>query len=207
MLVTVRLWRDPKLWLLQTTNITFGFAAAWLGGYVSSKILSVALKGSSFIGFAGAILSGLAAILSKVFAPVAGAVGKGPVLAIGSVAFLCLGIFSKWAAWLGFGKPVEWHWGVIVFYVFMGVGRAVYESTNKAIIADFFPKEQSPSAFANVFVFGTASSCVAFLLGAVDDIEPELYLLIVFAGLTVPSFILACLLRDRPGQDPDPSQA
>merc|ERR1712050_418724 len=25
----VGLWADPKLWLLQLTNLTFGFAAAW----------------------------------------------------------------------------------------------------------------------------------------------------------------------------------
>merc|ERR1712224_52570 len=95
LLSAIRLWRDPKLWLLQFTNLTFGFAAAWLGGYVGPQILSNALN-SSFIGFAGAILSGLAAVLSKVFAQIASKTGKGPILALGSIAFLCLGIFSKW---------------------------------------------------------------------------------------------------------------
>ena len=30
--------------------------------------------------------------------------------------------------------------------VLMGIGRAVYESTNKAIFADFFPGEKSAGA-------------------------------------------------------------
>ena len=41
----------------------FGFAAAWLGGYVGRKILTQALS-SEFIGFAGAMLSALASALS-----------------------------------------------------------------------------------------------------------------------------------------------
>lgn len=195
LLTAVRLWRDPKLWLLQTTNITFGFGAAWLAGYVGPNILSVALK-SSFIGFAGAILSGLAAVLSWVLAPLAGRLGKGPVLALGSLAFFSIGIFSKWI-----GNPSTWGWGATVFYIFMGIGRAVYESTNKAIIADFFPGDQSPGAFANVFVFGNAASSIAFMLAASQNTSVELYLLLIFAALTVPSFIAASHLRAADGAE------
>jgi len=81
----------------------------------------------------------------------------------------------------------------------MGIGRAVYESTNKAIIADFFPGEKSPGAFANVFVFGTSASCGAFILGALNNTLPELYFLVIFAGLTVPCYLAAvCLQRTAP---------
>jgi len=197
--VAVKLWSDPKLWLLQTTNITFGFAAAWLGGYVGPNILTKALS-SSFIGFAGAILSGLAAVLSKVFAPIAAKIGKGPILALGSVCFLCLGVLSKW-----FGQPdaegkggwTDWGYTCVVFYIFMGVGRAVYESTNKAIIGDFYAGPRAPAAFANVFVFGTAASCAAFVLGALKTTTPEVYMLVIFAGLTLPTFLFAQLLKAK----------
>lgn len=37
-----------------------------------------------------------------------------------------------------------------VFYVLMGIGRAVYESTNKAIFADFFPGEVGSIIFLNL---------------------------------------------------------
>jgi hypothetical protein len=37
---------------LQCTNLTFGFAAAWLGGYVGRHIFTETLS-SEFIGFAG----------------------------------------------------------------------------------------------------------------------------------------------------------
>eukprot|EP00928_Gymnodinium_smaydae_P078732 TRINITY_DN62821_c0_g1_i1.p1 TRINITY_DN62821_c0_g1~~TRINITY_DN62821_c0_g1_i1.p1 ORF type:complete len:463 (-),score=42.16 TRINITY_DN62821_c0_g1_i1:196-1518(-) len=185
------LWRDPKLWLLQPTNITFGFAAAWLGGYVSRNILSQALN-LGFLGFAGAMLSGLAAILSKVCGLVSERIGKGPVVAIGAIAFLMLGICSKFV-----GEPSTWGWGVLVFYMFMGIGRAVYESTNKAIFADMFPGAKSAGAFANVFVFNSGASTVAFILGATGTELPELYLLLFFGIVTVPGYALASWLGQR----------
>merc|ERR1711908_240267 len=173
-LSAVQLWRDPKIWLLQCTNLTFGFAAAWLGGYVSRNILSQALD-SDFIGFAGALLSALAAVLSRLLGAVAARVGKGPVVALGAASFILLGVLSRWV-----GNPATWGAGVLIFYALHGVGRAVYESTNKAIFADFFPGEKSTGAFANVFIFSTGSSTVAFILGATEEASAELYLLLVF---------------------------
>jgi MFS family permease len=190
-LAAVKMWRDPKMWLLQSTNITFGFAAAWLGGYVGENILSQALS-SGFIGFAGAMLSALAAVLSRVLGRVSQKTGKGPILLLGAACFALLGALSKC------GDPARWHWGVLVFYACMGVGRAVYESTNKAIFADFFPgPEQGPGVFANVFVFSTGASAAAFLLGALDKTEVELYILLLFAALTFPGFLLASAVAKR----------
>lgn len=186
----VRQWKDPKTWFLQCTNLTFGFAAAWLGGYVGRHIFTETLS-SEFIGFAGAMLSALASVLSLGFGVVAKKLGKGPVLALGALAFLCLALLSR------FGHPKTWGWGVLVFYVLMGIGRAVYESTNKAIFADFFPGEKSAGAFANVFVVGTNASTLAFAFGASNQDTEELVLLITFAVLTVPGYLLASLMKRR----------
>ncbi|CAE7271012.1 Vwa8 [Symbiodinium sp. KB8] len=199
-LSAVALWSDPKIWVLQCTNLTFGFAAAWLGGYVGRNILTPALS-SEFIGFAGAMLSGLASVLSKVFGVTAAKTGKGPVVALGAVSFLLLGVLSRYL-----GHPATWGWGVLVFYVFMGIGRAVYESTNKAIFADFFPGEASPGAFANVFVFGTGASTAAFILGATQQDQAEDWLLILFAILTIPGYLVASLIsRKEDGETTDSS--
>ena len=119
-------------------------------------------------------------------------IGKGPVLLLGAVCFALLGGLSKCS------DAAKWHWGVLVFYVCMGVGRAVYESTNKAIFADFFPDpDKSPGVFANVFVFSNGASATAFILGALDKTDVELYILLVFAALTFPGFLLANALVQR----------
>lgn len=83
----------------------------------------------------------------------------------------------------------------MVFYAIMGIGRAVYESTNKAIFADFFPGEKSAGAFANVFVFGTGASTATYILGATGEDSAELYLLLAFAATTLPGFLVASALK------------
>lgn len=188
-LSALRLWSDPRLWALQCTNLAFGFAAAWMAGYVGRQILSKALS-STFIGFAGAMSSALASIVSMVLAPAAVKFGKGLVLFLGSACFILIGLLSLLA------NP-NWGLGAIVFYVLQGIGRAVYESTNKAIFADTFPGEKSAGAFANVFVFGTGASATAFVLGATGGSTLEMYLMVAFATLTLPAYALATNLSCR----------
>eukprot|EP00931_Biecheleriopsis_adriatica_P038442 TRINITY_DN22020_c0_g1_i1.p1 TRINITY_DN22020_c0_g1~~TRINITY_DN22020_c0_g1_i1.p1 ORF type:complete len:462 (-),score=67.41 TRINITY_DN22020_c0_g1_i1:94-1278(-) len=180
----VRLWKHPNIWLLQFTNLTFGFAAAWLNGYVNRNVLSTALS-SGFIGIAGALQSGLSSLLAGCFGMLSTRFGKMAILALGSVSSLSLAVLSK------FGHPQQWGWGVLIFYLFQGIARAVYESTNKSIFADFFPGEKRVGAFANVFVFSTGASTVAFFFGATGHNNLELYSLMLCAVLTVPAFSLA----------------
>lgn len=196
------LWKDPKLWLLQVTNITFGFAAAYNAGFVNSNITSKALKkqgGATFIGYGGAVLSLLAALLAKVAGPVAAKLGKGPVVAVGAFAFLLIAVFS----YVMRSDPEQYGFGVLIFYVLMGIGRAVYETTNKAIFADFFPGSKAPGAFANVFVFGTLASVVTYGLGIAagsSSEAPEYTImaacLLVFAVITLPCYMCAVSLRN-----------
>jgi len=203
LLAAVGLWNDPKLWLLQATNITFGFAAAYNGGYIASNITSVALKkvgGASFLGYGGAVLSLWAALLSRIFGPVATKVGKGPILAAGGIVFGLLAILS----WIMRGDPENYGFTVVIFYLLMGTGRAVYESTNKAIFADFFPGDKAPGAFANIFVFGTLSSVVTYALGiaaASDPDGPEYTVmgvgLLVFAVITLPCYMVAAIMKRK----------
>jgi len=191
LVAAVALWRDPKFWLLQLTNVTFGFASAWLGGWIGRHIIAVAMDGD-LIGFAGAILSLTAALLSKWFGRISVRLGKIVPVSIGATAFFLLGLLSYWV-----GHPQDWGSGTLVFYVLMGIGRATFESTNKAIFVDFFPPEQHAGAFANVMVFSTGSSTVAFVLGAFGRPVPEVLMLVACAALTVPAFLAAGILKRR----------
>merc|ERR1719238_2659783 len=67
----LKLWSDPKIWLLSGSNITFGFSAAYLGGYINANWQHEALKSDDFIGFLGAIICLIATISSKVYGVVA----------------------------------------------------------------------------------------------------------------------------------------
>lgn len=77
----------------------------------------------------------------------------------------------------------------------MGVGRAVYESTNKGVFADFYPGEKSAGAFANVMMFGTLSSSTVFLLNSAKQSNLVIYFLIIGSVCTYPGIAYASHLK------------
>merc|ERR1712070_510659 len=94
-IAAVQLWSDPKIWLLAGSNVTFGFAASYLGGYINAKWQHEALKSNDFIGFLGAIICLIATISSKVYGVAAEKMGtKMPIVVIGSLCFLGIALLS-----------------------------------------------------------------------------------------------------------------
>merc|ERR1719343_367229 len=115
---------------------------------------------------------------------------KLPVLLFGSLCFVLIGFLSFISAPDGRG-PGGWGWGIMVFYVLQGLGRGVYESTNKGVFGDTFPGEQGLGAFANCMVQNTFSSTVGFLLGTAGLQKSEVWVLLVFSFASVPCLMLA----------------
>lgn len=58
------LWSDPALWCLSLTNLTFGFAAAFLNGYVNAAFTKPQL-GADFVGFFATATALTAAVMSQ----------------------------------------------------------------------------------------------------------------------------------------------
>merc|ERR1712224_925807 len=88
-----------------------------------------------------------------------------------------------------------WGAGIVIFYIFQGLGRGVYESTNKGIFADFFPGEQSVGAFANCILQNTFASTVTFLIGAAKQGKQEVWFVLIGSVLTVPMLFLASVIK------------
>lgn len=82
-------------------------------------------------------------------------------------------------------------------YILHGLGRGVYESTNKGVFADTFPGERGMAAFANAMMQNTFSSTVGFVLGVVKFEEIEVYILLLFAIITVPGLYLAKRMQEK----------
>merc|ERR1712070_718262 len=123
----IGLWSDPKIWLLQFTNLTFGFGAAWNASYVGTEFTAKALS-SQWIGFTGALISLIGGVGAKVLGPLAKSTGKPAIILLGSLAFFGIAFLSK-AIPDGSGMGLS----VLIFPILMGLGRAVYESTNKGV--------------------------------------------------------------------------
>jgi len=205
-LAALSLWSDPKIWLLSGNNFTFGFCAAYLNGYVNSTFTSQALD-PSFLGFLGAIVALIATISSKLYAFAAEKMGtKVPIITLGSSCFLGIALLSFFTVpvCVGRSEPTQgpgcWGWGMVVFYVLQGLGRGVYESTNKAIFADFFPGDKSVGAFANCILQNTGSSTIGFVMGLAGVGKRDVWPLIVGAVLTVPMLVLATTMKNKESQ-------
>merc|ERR1712118_176791 len=96
---------------------------------------------------------------SKGFASMSVKVGKGPVVLVGALCFMLIPVLVL----VGGSGVHDWGYGLVVFYILQGLGRAVYESTNKAVFADFFP-ENAPGAFADCIMQSSVSMAICFFL-------------------------------------------
>jgi hypothetical protein len=193
----VSLWSDPKIWLIAGNNIAFGFAAAYLNGYINGKWQKEALGSGDLIGFLGAIICAIATVSSIAYGKIAAVLGtKVPILCFGSACFVLMGVLSFISYPDGRG-PGGWGWGIVVFYILQGLGRGVYESTNKGIFGDAFPGAAGMGAFANCMMQNTLSSTIGFILGSLKMSYVEVYILLIFSVLSVPGLVLSQRIQKR----------
>lgn len=183
-MLTITLWRDPRIWLLGCTNVTFGLCAAFMNGYVNqhyvkdSPVLSAAV-----IGLLTAITAGVAGASAPVFKDLSGRFGQGAVVLLGSLCFLGIPLCVL------LGSPQNWGWGIMILFVFQGLGRGVYESTNKVVFADFFPGNAA-GAFANCMMQSCFAFAVCFFFSAALERNVNVLAgtIIAFAAMTYPCY-------------------
>lgn len=157
---TVRLWPTLKLWLLSPLNILFGFSSAYLNGFFNGHF-TVEATGAVSLGLLSAVTVACAAGFSQTYRCLVPFTGKFLILCIG-----CLSIAFIPFATLALGCCKDWRWNIIVLYVMQGSGRAVYDSTNRAVFSDYFRGEDIESAFANSLFQTAASSAICFIVSS-----------------------------------------
>ena len=105
-----------------------------MNGYVNANYTSKQL-GSFAVAMLAALTALTAAMLSRLFGTVSARLGKFPVVCFGAVCFICIPLCDFFL-----GCCDSWGWWLSILYLLQGSGRAIYESTNKGVFADFFPK-------------------------------------------------------------------
>jgi len=193
--MTVGLWTDINIWLVSGTSITFGLASAWLGGYVNAHYVAVALHTPAYIGCLMAILSAVAAFISWMSCRFVQRSAKAGMILAGSISFLGLVVLTD--STIVNVSPDEWGWGVASFFVLMGIGRGVFESTNKSIYADFFPGVKSIPAFANQMLCTTAGGSLGYILIAQNYVNATKCLIYIVVIVTWPGLLLRIVLHKR----------
>lgn len=190
-LAVVQLWREPRLWCLSPTNFAFGFSAAFMNGYVNAKYTKVEL-GNAYVGYFAALTVLVAAGASLVPSALTRsgweAAVRGSAVVVGALCFVSA------AALALFAGIDDWGDSLVILYVLLGFGRAMYETTNKALFADFFPGQQSPSAFANLTLQNSLAFTFCFFLSPIISGAALASIALVFSALIVPMYALAVRL-------------
>lgn len=150
-----------ELWLLSPVNILFGLSAGFMNNYVNVTCAVPKLGGSS-AGWLGAVTVVAAALGTPLANSLSTAShdGKGVALTVGAACFLVAPV-ALWET----GRCNDWaSWLVVLLYVFQGFGRSVYESTNRAVFADFFSGEDADPAFANLMMQFNVANAISNIL-------------------------------------------
>jgi len=187
----VSLWSDPVIWLLAPTNLAFSFSSAYMNGYVNGTYATQEL-GGVLVGFLSAMTALAGAVLVQAYRPLGDSAGKGPVVTLGAISLFCIPLLSFTLSCCN-----GWGWWLLSLYLLQGSGRAVYESTNRAIFSDFFPGEKTEGAFANCMLQSSAAFAACFFLQTSLSGQ-QLETIIVGLTLLAPvGYVLAQQLRSE----------
>ena len=212
---------DPKMKYMIGLNAVFGFSGAFLNSYVNGQVVRVALDDpdSKYVGGLSSLVAAVAAVMSLILAPVAQRYGKGPVLVGGALCFA--GVAMPFII-----QPniTRWGWGgLILIYTLQGMGRATFESTLKAIFADYFSYEKE-GAFANIILQNGLSSAIGYILsfrllcavksnycvefsdGSLHNVLAFELLVVLSAVLAIAGYWRASILFERQREVPDETQ-
>ena len=159
------LHKDSKMKYMVGVNAVFGFSGAFLNSFVSGQVIRIVLHDveSKTVGIFVSWGASIAAVASLMFGKLAHAFGKGHIILFGNLMFL--GVVLPFVL----NPNLEsWTWPLLAFvYASQGIGRATFETTTKAVFADFFPYEKE-GAFANIILqnglFGSIGYILSFQL-------------------------------------------
>ncbi|KAL3765244.1 hypothetical protein ACHAW5_010863 [Stephanodiscus triporus] len=142
------------------------FASSILNGEVIQRVLSD--PNSTYVGLYTAVTSLVAAGSSLIFGWMQTSrgrfrCGKGDALTIGASSYLTISLLFLFL--------LDWDRMTLLFiYTLLGIGRATYEGTLRAVFADFFPNDKE-GAFGNVILFTGTSSTVGYVLSVTGALE------------------------------------
>ena len=172
---------------LLPTQAAFGFAAALLQYFGNAELVpKPADEDRSNVGYAAAIATGAGALTALALAIGGNRVSK--VLAV-VVSNIC---FAAVAATVVIGPQERLaRWAAVVpLYVVYGAGRGIWESANKALVADAFPGE-SRAAFANVTWQSGLASALGFFIFPLAPPYAMAAVVLLFSVVAIPGVVFA----------------
>ncbi|KAL7525896.1 hypothetical protein ACHAXR_002984 [Thalassiosira sp. AJA248-18] len=162
--------KDPKTKYLSPylspVNILFGLSTAFSSAVLNGEVVEIVLSdhNSTYVGLFTAVTSMVAAGASLLFGFLESSrggvhYGKESVLTIGILSYLVIALY-----FLALPNGSDWNRATLLsVYSLLGIGRATYEGTLRALFADLFPNEKE-GAFANIILFSGTASTAGYIL-------------------------------------------
>lgn len=152
---------DNRILYLLPIQVSFGLSTSLLIYYVFGTIIYGSDDlGETYVGFLAALIVVVGTAMAIPSSALTNKVGKAPMMILGSVCFSLIGFTLLFATNTQLGT-----WGCIVPYVILqGVGRGVWENTNKATVADIFgdDSDKVSGAFALISFSNGVATAIGF---------------------------------------------
>lgn len=189
--LAISLWTvDSRMAYLTPINIAFGFTTAYINNYVNTFLDTPGSDMKATPGWAGLVLAvtpATATLLSFPYSFISTRYGKLVLMVWGGLNYAGAAI---WVVLLSPEQLVGLGFGIVGIYAVVGSGRAVFEGTNKALFADFFPDDKE-AAFANVIVQSGGGAALAYFVFPLLAHEVVGYMTAGMAFLGIICLILA----------------
>mmetsp|Transcript_20604 Transcript_20604/g.28959 ORF Transcript_20604/g.28959 Transcript_20604/m.28959 type:complete len:229 (-) Transcript_20604:71-757(-) len=146
---------------MSTFNILFGVSLAFADQYMNAEIVAESL-GVRTVGWMTALVP-VTAVLGSYPLSILGRTPSGKRLGlwVGGSIFLIVGVIA-------FSSTPDQlrglRYGIVFMYILLGAGRAVFETTNKAALVDFFPGEEATAAFSNLHTWSGLAFGTSFIV-------------------------------------------
>jgi hypothetical protein len=153
------IYTQTKLQLILPYQITFGFTSGFMNAYITAEIVS-SYHGDGYVGLFSGITTMTAVLLAYPYSFISNTFthGKYYTMLTGGLSFFLVGILAY------LPKAVMAQWGFLFFYfVIYGFGRGAWENTNKAVIAEYFPKKKMREvAYASIYFTSGLSAAIGY---------------------------------------------
>jgi len=183
--------KSRTLLLIIPLQIAFGFSATFFNGTLSSTVLKDAGIPSSDTGYVTSATPATALYLSIVIGFISPRTGNGPLLILGCICYTLIPIVL---VALTNSQLTAAGYGLIGFYCVQGVGRVMFESSNKALLSESFPKD-TEAAFSNFIIWSGTASGIGYFLYPHISITWQAIITLFFASLSVISITTLFLIK------------
>lgn len=160
--VSIAIMSMRKLQLLIPYQICFGFSSGLINYYVSGFIVSKYI-GDGYIGFLSSLTTVIAALIiipATWIANKFNRLGRWIVMMIGGCCFL----FNSASLLTNSDKELGTWLVMILYFSIHGIARGVWESTNKAVVTEYFEDEEMREiAFGAIYFTSGISGAIGYV--------------------------------------------